>query len=117
MARSTPAELERRKAAFAEIPWVRRINDPGRPCQGVKWGHVALKDIFSIGEQPARGVQPRACCKRRAIFHYTLAKSSRPVLTVDGYAREGDFCWSHASSMLYYEEEPRYRRWLARKGE
>lgn len=120
MGKSTPAEIARRKNAFAELPWVKKLKNPAPQCEGIKWGQVALRDIFEHGPRatptPPRGIPEKARCKRRAAFRYSLTPKNRPLRTVKGWVHEANLCWTHASIVLYDNDQQyaRLKAWQKR---
>ena len=96
------------KKNLAALPWVKPAKD-GVPCDGIKWSTVALRDIYSYGGHPARGIQDRSRCKRRAkwVFRPTLRRrlGEHP-------AEAGSYCTLHLS-MQINDHEPEYRRAVA----
>lgn len=104
--------LANRKMNLERLPWVRSLKKPV-PCEGIKWGTVALRDIFPMGplgrERPARGIQPRSRCKKQGRWHFTALKSSP--------TKSGNYCWHHLMQQMYsMQETERVNRWLARNG-
>lgn len=94
---------------IAEIPWVKRYTGKPKLCQGIKWKHVALKHLYTLGGKPAEGIPDKARCKFRAKWHFTAL---RP-LKHDMNARTGDYCVHHLFSEIYsYQREfERYMKW------
>jgi hypothetical protein len=93
--------LEVRKGWVEALPWVRRLKKPVS-CDGIKWGKVALSDLFARGDKPARGIQDRARCKKNAEWHYKGLESSQLWVT------EGNFCWAH----LPLDHTGEHERWV-----
>lgn len=102
--------LPERKKLAEVLPWVKQLKKP-TPCDGIKWSTVALGDIYSIGNKPARGIQDRSRCKRQAYWHFTKLK--RNV-----WGKSGNYCWTHLTMQLhdYEEERVRYMRYLEKRG-
>ena len=98
--------LEQRKNLLAELPWVKRLKEPVETCDGVKWSTVALRDLYSMGNQPARGIQDRSRCTRRGTFRFKALKRS--------WARDGVYCYLHAWKEIHDhpEESERADRWM-----
>ncbi len=101
--------LDERKAFLSTLPWV----DPIRageevPCQGIKWGTVALRDIFAWGpgeSRPPRGIQDRSRCRLRARWRY----EAHP----DGDAVSGAYCWHHLWVQVHHHPADDDRMLLA----
>ena len=94
---------------FACMPWVTRLKKP-RPCDGIKYSTVALKDIYEWGPrdnpQPPRGIQDKSRCKKLAWWKFRALKKS--------YAEDGNYCWPHLISAGLFRdtyEETRTKRW------
>lgn len=102
--------LKDRKRFLASLPWVTFLDDMPRlgknlpRCQGIRWGKVALKDLYSHGpggSLPPRGLE-HARCTRRA--HWRLkAKKSRSRRHDE--ATSGDYCWDHIVQQSYRDLE------------
>lgn len=83
-----------RKEFYSNMPRLKPLKKPV-PCDGIKWGTVASKDIFDYGPLdenyrhtiPARGIQERSKCKRMAHWKFTALKISN--------ADSGNYCWTH----------------------
>lgn len=84
---ATGTEHHRRRVAFFQHSRMFRWAPPDTPCQGIKWGTVALRDIFDMHGRPARGFKDSSRCKRRAQMIYTRS---------DGTEFAG--CWTHLES-------------------
>jgi hypothetical protein len=111
-----PWSLERRKVHVEEISWVTPLGETSKPCDGVKWNQVALRDIHQWGPrddlQPPRGILEKARCKNTAAWHIRLL---RKTLNHDGvHVKVLDLCRHHLMSEMYSDmaEEERYERWL-----
>lgn len=103
---STDQDRKRnREALISEIPWVERLTED-KPCQGIKWGKVALKHLYSMGGKPAEGIPDRARCTLRAKWHFTaLEGPESDVLT-------GDYCIHHLMVQFAdHAEMERQRKW------
>lgn len=87
------------------LPWVRKLKKP-TACDGIKWGKVALSDLYPRGGKPARGIQDRAKCKKNAWWHYKALETS------DAFHREGNYCFYHAAALLYDNEQERWERYV-----
>lgn len=89
------------------LPWVTELKDKTLPCEGIKWGTVALKDLYpsSSGKSP-RGLQPRSRCKNKARWYFKALKKSR--------AMTGNYCTIHLVCAIdnHEEEVERVTRWL-----
>lgn len=114
---TTPLSLEDRKAIMARVPWVTR-RSLLVPCDGIKWGTVALRDLYNWGpnsKNPPRGIQERSRCKVRAEWYFVALDWFR---TPNGWAKNGNLCWSHLIAMTYYsyEEDERMNAWLRENG-
>lgn len=99
-----------RDELIAQIPWVDQREVDGKPCDGIKWGQVALKHLYSMGGRPAEGIPDRARCKLRAKWHFdALPDGEFPAGTT------GDYCIHHLFSQIYdhREELERYQKWSA----
>lgn len=110
-----------RRARFAELPWVRMLRGDRPRCEGIKWGTVAMKDLFAHGVRdtvPARGIQESSRCRRPAEFAYrftqTTMAQSQPR-TWHGHVQRPNLCWLHASQMMYDYEEHRVRAYDQRE--
>lgn len=102
------------------LPWVRRLY-PGEnlPCDGIKWGTVALRDLYPWGpglSRPARGIQAKSKCSRRAQWHFRAKGEKSPGTTprVSHRHRSGNYCLSHLISEGFgsMEEEARADKWF-----
>ena len=109
--------LADRKRFLASLPWITVLDDMPRlgknlpMCQGIKWGKVALSDIYNHGpkgQTPPRGIQDRAKCKHRAHWRFK-AKGSRSKYAWP--AKSGDYCWFHLVQQSYNKVEQ--ARWDA----
>lgn len=99
-------KAEERLRLLRAVPWVSEL-DRSTPCQGVKWSKVALRDLYSIGGKPPRGLEPEAHCKRRARWRFVALEHS--------HATSGDYCTSHLLAAGLYadnDETERAERWL-----
>ena len=93
--------IKERQALAERMPWVTRLTGDSIPCDGIKYGTVAVKDLYSWGpgrENPARGIQPRSKCKKWAHWHYKALRS-----TWGAYAKTGNYCWDHFAQMAEIE--------------
>lgn len=114
MAVKNAAERIERDLRIAEIPWVSRF--PGeKPCDGIKWGQVALKHLYRMGGHPPEGIPAKARCKLRAKWHFTALRHKDRVLTGD----TGDYCIHHLFSQIYdhHLEMERYQKWSAEQSD
>lgn len=104
--------LSARVRNLRRLPWVTRI--PATTCDGLKWGTVALRDLYPWGpgrSNPARGIQERSKCKNIARWHFKPLKKS--------YAKEGNYCYSHVLSQGVYhdmDEQARTNKWYEKNG-
>lgn len=111
----TRIPLETRKRVIARMPWAVRLLIPAEHCDGIKWGTVALKDLYEHGPRsnpsPARGIQERSKCKRRGEWQYVAAKPRDPYTHV---ATSGTYCWTHMWSEIlnHPTDYARYMRWI-----
>lgn len=99
------------------LPWVKAVTKDTR-CEGIKWGSVAMKDIYVHGPDrslPPRGIQERAKCKRRA--KYRLRATVRGTRW-DNYAKSGDYCATHLSMQIadHSAESKRADRFFDKNG-
>jgi hypothetical protein len=106
-------DAKTRQLNAERLPWVKRV-DP-RPCEGIKWGTVALKDLYPWGpandRQPPRGIQPKSRCKNTAYWHFTARPAS--------HAKSGHYCWTHLVAAGVYADEVEMARtdaWFERNG-
>jgi hypothetical protein len=106
--------LAERKALVARLPWVKVLpsSAPETRCEGIKWGKVALRDIYARGGQPARGIQEKAKCKRRGWYRFTALRSRGAA--GQGTATSGVYCYDHLTMQIgdHEREHDRLRRWL-----
>ena len=84
-----------KKNALA-LPWVKPVKGDV-PCDGVKWGSVALRDLFEMHGNPPRGIQDRARCKRKAKYVFRATKRLRAW---DYPATSGSYCGQHLAMQL-----------------
>lgn len=93
--------LAERKELIVKVPWIRKLKKTV-PCEGIKWGKVALRDIYD--DMPrgtkARGIQPSARCKRQAHWNFKALKRS--------YATSGNYCYTHLSQQIHSGYGERY---------
>lgn len=96
------------------LPWVEPVKRD-LPCDGIKWGQVALRDIYTMGGKPPRGIQERAKCKRRAKFRLRATKRLRAW---DRPATSGNYCLQHLSMQISHHEAEKRRAdaWFDTKG-
>lgn len=94
---------------IAQIPWVRLYKGKQKGCEGIKWKHVALKHLYSMGGREPEGIPDKARCKFRAKWHYTAPRPRKYQMT----GRTGDYCIHHLFSIIYsYQPDyDRYRKW------
>lgn len=104
--------LAERKALVARLPWVKRLTTPQERCDGIKWGKVALGDLYARGGKPARGIQERARCKRRGWYRFKALKRSTRFPAPE--ADSGVYCYDHLTMQIgdHPREHARLRRWL-----
>lgn len=93
------------------LPWVRAIKGDPPPCDGIKWGSLALKDDWR--NLPA---DHRARCKRRA--KYRLKATVRTRGQWEFPATSGNYCTTHLSMQIqdHEPENRRANRWFDRNG-
>lgn len=97
--------LKERKALVAELPWVTLLKKPQERCDGIKYGKVALRDIFEMNGKPPRGIQERARCKRQGWYRFKSLKKS--------WGTDGVYCYSHLSQQFHdNDEHKRVDRWM-----
>ena len=76
----------------AGLPWVTRLKKPQERCDGIKWGTVALRDLYPYRGLPARGIQERSRCKMKGWWRFRALRQR-------GYwampATSGTYCWNH----------------------
>jgi hypothetical protein len=114
MTRRNAEEARERDARIAEIPWVKRYTGKDKKCEGIKWGNVALKHLYTFGDKPAEGIPDKARCKLRAKWHFTALRARKH----EGFsATTGDYCIHHLFSIIYsYQREyERYVKWSKEK--
>lgn len=114
MARRTAAEIRERDRRIAEIPWIEQLPEPEEWCDGIKWGQVALKHLYSMRGRPAEGIPDRARCKLPAHWHFTAMAEAEIKDKYPGQrATTGKYCIHHLFSQIYdFDHElERYRRW------
>lgn len=118
MAVRSAEERRKRDELIEAIPWVSRVTED-KPCQGIKWGRVALKHLYPMGGRPAEGIPDRARCKWRAKWHFTALTVAEVVDPYPGLATTGDYCIHHLFTQIYdYRPEyERYRRWCKTQDE
>jgi hypothetical protein len=108
--------LAERKELVARMPWILR-RKVAVPCDGIKWGAVALRDLYNWGpkdKNPPRGIQDRARCKLQAEWHISMLDWH---ITPAGFARAADFCWHHLIAFMYEPgEDDRVNKWLRNNG-
>jgi hypothetical protein len=106
-----------RRQKILQLPWVKYL-EKGQPCQGIKWGKVALNDLYDMGrggKRPARDPQlkdPKFHCKNIAHWKFT---ASRKGGKYDHRAKSGVYCMSHLYAQGIYGssiEEHRAREYL-----
>lgn len=106
----TGRSLVERQELAASLPWVSRLVIPTERCEGVKWGTVALCDLYARGDRPARGIQERSKCKRKGWWQFVAAKPRDPY---DHPGDTGTYCWTHlVSQLLMPAEHRRNQEWL-----
>lgn len=105
--------LAERKLNAERLPWVKRVEP--RPCEGIKWGTVALRDLYEWGPikdpRPARGIQAKSRCKKQGRWQFTALKKS--------HARDGVYCYHHLISHGLYcdmDEQDRTSLWYLKNG-
>lgn len=85
-----------RQAFMAALPWVTKLTKPKDHCEGIKWGTVAMKDIYVSGPRanqvPARGFQDRSRCKNKGWWRFR-ALHLRGAWAHS--AKSGTYCWAH----------------------
>jgi hypothetical protein len=102
-----------RQHNMLRLPWVRKLKKPVK-CDGIKYGTVAMKDLYDYGPGqsiPARGIQDKSRCKNNAWWHFKPLKKS--------YAKEGNYCWSHLLAQGVFgaqEEHDRMNKWYDKNG-
>lgn len=93
--------LRERQDMAARLPWVTRLKvSPGR-CEALKYGHMPLKALFTMGGRPPEGTE-KYRCKNAAWWRFRALKRSR--------ARDGDYCWSHLFAHGLQHDEVEYDR-------
>lgn len=103
--------LAERKRQAARLPWVTLLKRPTERCDGIKWGSVALKDLYPRGGKPARGIQEKSKCQHRGWWRFNALKSDNRI----GLAgTSGVYCWTHLTMQLgdHEAERARYTKWL-----
>lgn len=75
------------------LPWVKPAKR-GIPCDGIKWGSLAMRDIPHRHHLPP---DHRARCKRNAKFVFRATKRLRMW---DAPATSGSYCQTHASMQI-----------------
>lgn len=110
------AERRARDELIESIPWVKRVPED-EPCQGIKWGQVALKHLYSVGGRPAEGIPDRARCKLPAKWEFTALTEDEVDDECGHLAASGKYCIHHLFSQIndYEQELDRYRRWSGEK--
>lgn len=105
--------LQERKLNLERLPWVTLVSP--RPCDGIKWGTVALKDLYEWGPShdpnPARGIQDYSRCARQGTWKFTALPTSN--------ARSGVYCMQHVISSGVYgdmDEMDRTNEWFEQNG-
>lgn len=94
-------KLNDRQKFAASLPWVTKLTKPKDHCEGIKWGTVALKDLYAHGVKdsiPARGIQDRSRCKKKGWWKF---KALRLRGAWDHEAKSGIYCWSHLIQQTY----------------
>lgn len=114
---SKETSRKERQRIVAEMPWVTRLLRP-TSCDGIKWGRVALRDVFPWGPpqdlRRPRGIPEKARCRRTAWWSIRLVRAYR--VRGDGESRRARFCWQHLVDEGLYgneSEATRTRRWVA----
>ena len=110
--------LKERKDLLARLPWVTRLSPsaPEHRCEGIKWGKVAVSDLYPRGDKPARGIQERAHCKRRGWFRFRALKARGNYPPIPG--KSGVYCYDHLCMQIgdHEKERARFDRWLEQNG-
>lgn len=106
--------LAERKALVARLPWVKVLlsSAPEVRCEGIKWGTVALSDLYARGGKPARGIQERSRCKRRGWYRFQALKARGAYPPMPGTS--GVYCFDHLCMQImdHEKERRRFDRWL-----
>ncbi len=112
-----------RQALAERLPWVRRLTLVW-PCDGIKWGTVAGRDIFKWGPKnanPPRGIQPKSRCRKTARWSFRPLASQVSRFEQESLVggapgrRVRHYCWDHLIAAGIYgsmAEEQRANRWL-----
>lgn len=98
------------------VPWVKVLKEEV-PCEGIKWGTVALKDLYDHGpdqSRTARGIQDKSRCKKKARWHYRALKP-RGDHRDWGIGTSGNYCWHHLAQQIQHDKElRRFNTWANR---
>lgn len=95
-------------------PYIKRLTRKDVPCEGIKYGTVALRDLYSMGDNPPRGIQERSKCKNRAKYNF---KALKRVGVWESPAASGNYCNIHLIMQLERPaEERRASRLEQRRG-
>ena len=92
-------DIKLRQQILLKHPRIKKLKTP-QPCEGIKWGTVALRDIYYWGpdnSNPPRGFQPRSRCKKQGWWVIT----PRPTAAwSDEITEKKVLCWDHFISEL-----------------
>jgi hypothetical protein len=99
-----------KRAYLLTIPWVRELTGKPTPCEGLKWGRIALKHVHSMGGRPPEGIPARARCKLTAHYRYTASRKR------DDHGTTGNYCWAHVVQQINNDWH-RYDEWRKSTGE
>lgn len=93
------------------LPWVRPVKGDV-PCEGIKWGQMALKDVPRWRDLPP---DHRARCKRKAKYIFKATKRRR---VWDAPATSGSYCKTHLSMQVsdHMAELRRANKWWNKNG-
>ena len=87
-------DIKLRQQILLKHPRIKKLKTP-QPCEGIKWGTVAIKDIHTWGpghSNPPRGIQPRSHCKKQGWWVIT---PRRAAFGYDSIKEEKVLCWDH----------------------
>lgn len=97
---------EERQAFIVGLPWITKLAKPKEHCDGIKWGTVAMKDIYPSGPRanqlPARGFQERSLCKNKGRWKFRALRLRGAWAQP---AQSGAYCWPHLMQKIYYNDE------------
>jgi len=100
-----------RREALAATPWIDRLKE-ATTCDALKYNHMPLKAIYSMGGKPPTGTEKYKCKSKaywrfRALRRYSAHYPYPP-------AKDGNFCYNHLiHNCIHYnpKEQQRFYRW------